>query len=166
MQIQLDSFSRSETLCTTGEATERQSASGLHIGMVLATIIGLQHESLWVGTSNNNSEVRQGSRSTRNSIRTVATWVRCLILSVHRPCHPVVTCKLQKTCSWTSDEQPSKRSREHAQQQHSTVLTSTIPMTLCKELETSVFRCQELLSKPVPAPETPFQPVPHGKRCT
>ena len=41
-------------------------------------------------------------------------------------------------------------------------LTSPIPMSLCKELETSVFRCQELLSKPVPAPETPCQPVPHG----
>ena len=30
-----DSFSRSETLCITGEATERQSASGLHNGMAM-----------------------------------------------------------------------------------------------------------------------------------
>ena len=35
VQILLDSFSRSETLCITGEATEGQSASGLHTGMVL-----------------------------------------------------------------------------------------------------------------------------------
>ena len=40
-----------------------------------------QHNGHWsatrvavVGTSNNDSEVQQGSRSTRNSIRTTATW--------------------------------------------------------------------------------------------
>ena len=48
VQTQLDSFSRSETLCTTGEATERQSASGLHHWHSPATIIGLQLESLWL----------------------------------------------------------------------------------------------------------------------
>ena len=35
MQTQLDSFFRSETLCTIGEVTEKQSASGLHIGTAL-----------------------------------------------------------------------------------------------------------------------------------
>ena len=49
VQTQLDSFSRSETLCTTGEATEKQSASGLHSGTALQrSLIGLQHESLWL----------------------------------------------------------------------------------------------------------------------
>ena len=74
VQTQLDSFSRSETLCTSGEATERQSASALHTDTAPATIIGLQQESLWLAHRNNDSEVQQGSLSTRNSIRTVATW--------------------------------------------------------------------------------------------
>ena len=145
MQTQLDSFSRSETLCTTGEATERQSASG-------SCTLARPCNDHWsakrvavVGTPNNDSEVKQRSRSTRNSIRTVAHLVRCLIFSVHSRCHLVVTFKLQKICSWTS-----MNSHRHA---HGTrpaaalnSLTSPIPMSLCKELKTSVFRCQEILS--------------------
>ena len=89
-----------------------------------------------VGTSNNDSEVQQGSRSTRNSIRTI---------SVHRRCHLVVTCKLQKICSWTSMNNHRNAHGTHPAAALNS-LTSTISMSLCKELETSVFRCQELLS--------------------
>ena len=44
-----------------------------------ATVIGLQHESLWLAHRTttvkcSKGHVQQGSRSTRNSIRTLATW--------------------------------------------------------------------------------------------
>ena len=58
------------------------------------------------------------------------------------------------------DEQPSKRSRDTTSGLRS--LTSPIPMSLCKELKTSVFPLPRTPEQPVPAPETPFQPVPHG----
>ena len=71
--------------------------------------------------------------------------VRCLMLSVHRRCHPVVTCKLQKICSCTSMNS-HRNAHETRPAAALNSLTSPILMSLCKELETSVFRCQELLS--------------------
>ena len=72
-QTLLDSFSRPETLCVVGEATERQNVNGLHTGMVqqqsmVATRVAV------AGTSNNDSKMQQVPRSTLNSIRTVAIW--------------------------------------------------------------------------------------------
>ena len=67
------------------------------------------------------------------------------MLSVHRRCHLVVTCKLQKICSWTSINS-SRNAHGTRPAAALNSLTSPIPMSLCKELETSVFRCKELLS--------------------
>ena len=39
-----------------------------------ATIIGLQQESLWLAHRTTTDKMQQRSRSTRNGIRTVATW--------------------------------------------------------------------------------------------
>ena len=71
--------------------------------------------------------------------------VQCLMLSVHRRCHLVVTCKLQKICSWIS---MNSHRNAHGTRPAAALnsLTLPIPMSLRKELEMSVFRCQELLS--------------------
>ena len=57
---QFDSFSRSETLCTALARPCNDHWSAIRVAVV--------------GTPNNDSELQQRSRSTRNSIRTVATW--------------------------------------------------------------------------------------------
>ena len=47
-QTLLDSFSRLETLCTTGEATEKQNANGLQSGMALQrSMVGNTSRSGW-----------------------------------------------------------------------------------------------------------------------
>ena len=84
------------------------------------------------------------------------------MLSVHRRCHLVVTCKLQKICSWISmnSHRNASGTRPAAVLNN---LTLPIPMSLRKELETSVFRCQELLSNLSHgnvAPETPQLSIP------
>ena len=83
--------------------------------------------------------------------------VQCLMLSVHHKCHLVVTCKLQKICSWTLMNSHRNAHRIH-QAAALNSLTSLIPMSLCKELETSVFRCQELLSNLCQLRRHPFSP--------
>ena len=65
-----ETFCKLETSCTTtGEATAEQNTSGLHTGTDLrqSTRVAV------VGPSNNDSEVQHRSRSTRQSLRAVAT---------------------------------------------------------------------------------------------
>ena len=107
---------------------------------------------------NNDSEVQQGSRSTRNSIRTIDHLVRCLILSVHRPCHPVVTCKLQKICSWTSmNSHPNAPRDTSSSSQPSDFDNPEEFVQRARDVNVPLPRTPE---RPVPAPETPIQPVP------
>ena len=58
----LESFSRLETSCATGEATVRPNVNGLHSGHWFPTPVAV------VGTSNNDSEIQRKSCPIRHSI--------------------------------------------------------------------------------------------------
>ena len=84
---------------------ERQRKSKARVGCTLAWFC-IGHRSATrtavVGTSNSDRKMQQRSRSTRNGIRTVATWSDASCTSCTAGVHLVVKGKLQKTCSWTS----------------------------------------------------------------
>ena len=136
-QTLLDSFSTSETLCTTGEATEKAKREWAAHWHGPATVIGLQHKSLWLAPRTTTVKCSKGH------VRH-ATASEQLLHFVHRGCHLVVLCKLQKICSWTSMK--PHRNAHVTRLAALNSLISPIPMGLCRELKTSVFRCQELLS--------------------
>ena len=120
-----------------------------------ATVIGLQHESLWL--AHRTTTVK----CSKDHVR-LATASEQLPFGpiVHHRCHLVVTCKLQKICSWIS-----MNSHRNA---HGTPSSSIQQFDFAnpdecahraRNVSVPLPRTPEQL---VPARETPFQPVSHG----
>ena len=124
-----------------------------------ATIINLQHESLWLAHRITTVAVQQRSRPTRHSTSS-CHLDRCLLLSAHRWCHLVVVSMTLRMCTWTSTchdgnihvTRPAARDR----------LISSIRTSLRRECKQPVFRCQELPQQP----ETPFSESATWRCCT
>ena len=164
MQTQLDSFSRSETLCTTGEATERQSASGLHIGMVLATIIGLQHESLWL--AHRITTVKCGKGHVRHATASEQLPLGPMLDTLRAPpVPPGRDMQASEDLFMDLDEQPSKRSRDtpSSSTQQSDFDNPDEFVQRARNVSVPLPRTPE---QPVPAPETPLSASATWKRCT
>ena len=110
-----------------------------------ATVIGLQHDSLWLAHRTttvkcSRGHVRHATASEQLPLGPMLDALRA------PPVPPGRDLQLQKICSWISMNSHRNAHGTRPAAQHSTVLISPIPMSLCKELKTSVFRCQELLS--------------------
>ena len=113
-----------------------------------------------VGTSNNDSEVQQGSRSTRNSIRTSALGPMLDTLRAP-PVPPGRDMQASENLFMDLDEKPSKRPRDTSssstQQFDFDNPDEFVQRT--RNVSVPLPRTPEQL---VPDLETPFQPVPHG----
>ena len=107
---------KSSSTAFPGRRRERQRKGKARVGCTLARLA----PDFVVGTSNNDSEVQQGSRLTRTSIRTVATWSdawcsQCTA-GATRSWHASFR-RFFHGPRWTAIQTPTG----HAQQQHSTV---------------------------------------------
>ena len=103
VQTQLDSFSRSETLCTTGEAKERQSASGLHTC--------LQHESLWL--AHRTTTVKCSKGHVRDATASEQLPLGHMLGALCAPpVPPGRDMQASEDLFMDLDEQPSKRPRD------------------------------------------------------
>ena len=97
----LQSFSRLETSCVTGEETASQNVNGLHTGMA-------QRRSLVCNTSRCGWHLEQRQFSAARVMfdtpqhQSKCHLFRCSMLSVHRWYCMVVTCKSPRIWSWTS----------------------------------------------------------------
>ena len=113
-----------------------------------------------VGTSNNDSEVQQGSRSTRKNIRTMPLGPMLDALRAP-PVPPGRDMQDSEDLLMDLDEQRSERPRD-------TPSSSTRqfgfagPGEFVRGARVVGVPLPRAPGQPVPALETPFQPVPHG----
>ena len=142
---------------------ERQRKSkarvGLHTGMVLQrSLVCNTNRCGWhvEQRQKNAAKVTFDTQRHQNSCH----LVRCFMLFVHRRCHLVVICKLQRICSWISI---SLRRNAHVTRPAAVnSLISPSRMSFVQRAQNVCVPLQRTPEQPVPAPETPFQPVPHG----
>ena len=159
VQTQLDSFSKSETLCTTGEATETKREWAAHWHGP-ATVIGLQHESLWLAHRTttvkcSKGHVRHATASEQLPLGPMLDTLRA------PPVPPGRDMQASEDLFMALDEQPSKRPRDtpSSSTQQSDFDNPDEFVQRARNVTVPLPRTPE---QPVPAPETPFQPVPHG----
>ena len=124
------------------------------------TVIGLQHGVIVVGTRNNDSEMQQGSCSTRHRIRTGATWSDALLA---RPVPLGRDMQVSDDLFMDLDAPPLKRTRDTPSGTQPSDFTN--PNEFAQRAQTASIPLTRTPEPVVPAPETPFQPWPHGKGC-
>ena len=113
-----------------------------------------------VGTSNNDSEVQQGSRSTRNKSEQLPFGPMLDILRAP-PVPPGRDMPASEDLFTDLDEQPSKRPRD-TPSSSTQQFDFANPDELVQRARNVSVPLPRTPEQPVPAPETPFQPVPHG----
>ena len=147
-------------MCTTGEATERQSASGPHIGTALqrSLVCNMSRSGWHIRTTTvkcSKDHVRHATASEQLPFGPMLDALRA------PPVPPGRDSKLQKICSWTL-------MNSHRNAHGDTPSSSTQQFDFANPDE-FVQRARNVSvplprtpEQPVPAPETLFQPVPHG----
>ena len=142
VQTQLDSFSRSETLCTTGEATEKQSAGWAAHWHGPATVIGLQHESLWL--AHRTTSVKCSKGHVRHATASEQVPLGPMLHTLRAPpVPPGRDMRASEDLFMDLDEQPNAHVTRRAALSR---LTSTIRRVCAKSSN--------------PLPRTPGRPVP------
>ena len=113
-----------------------------------------------VGTSNNESKIAARVMFDTPQHQNSCHLVRCLMLSVHRRYRLLVICKSLRMRSWTSTRHLLKRSRDTPSSTQPSDFTNS--KEFAQRAQTASVPLPRTPEQVVLAPETPFQPVPHG----
>ena len=125
----------------------------------LATVIGLQHESLWLAHRTTTVKCSKGHvpHATASEQLPLGPMLDALRAP---PVPPGRDMQASEELFMDLDEQPSKRPRDTSSSTQPSDFDN--PEEFVQRNRNVSVPLPRTLERPVPAPETPFQPVPHG----